>query len=216
MKLTELHRDQKIIVQLMWGEQKIEFSSEVIEREDDVVYVTPYIHNGSVLKLHVNGDKGIVCNLFTDDSSTGQRVSWRGVELTTAERNGRTVYGLKTFGFNNLSNLDDRRMHTRVPMQLMAQLYDGIQTEGIRIIIRDISDTGISFYAPESFEQKTAQVTVAFEDKIDEREFNIKVECAISRIEHENGHILAGCRLVGENKNYQIYGLIKRLKSKGK
>ncbi len=216
MKLTELHRDQKIIVQLMWGEQKIEFPSEVIEREDDVVYVTPYIHNGSVLKLHVNGDKGIVCNLFTDDSSTGQRVSWRGVELTTAERNGRTVYGLKTFGFNNLSNLDDRRMHTRVPMQLMAQLYDGIQTEGIRIIIRDISDTGISFYAPESFEQKTAQVIVAFEDKIDEREFNIKVECAISRIERENGHILAGCRLVGENKNYQIYGLIKRLKSKGK
>ena len=70
MKLVELLQNQNIIVQLLWGEQKIEFYSGVTGREGEVVYVTPYIHNGSELQLNVTeGRHGVVCNVFADNST---------------------------------------------------------------------------------------------------------------------------------------------------
>jgi len=81
MKLTDLLEKQRLTVQLLWGEQKIEFFSNVIEKEESEVYISPYLHNGSELELNVTPDKGVICNVFTNDPSTRHRISWKNIEL---------------------------------------------------------------------------------------------------------------------------------------
>lgn len=213
MKLIELWPDQKIVVQLLWEEQKIEFSSEVIKKEDGAIYVTPYVHNGMELELNITLDKSVVCNVFADNPNTKQRISWKGVELTTVNNDGKLIYCLKTRDYNAVSRLDDRRTNERVKVMIEAVVSNG-QGEEINVTINDISDKGISFYAPEAFNPNSQQLTLSFTDNIGERVYKLKLECAISRIDKAASQIIVGCRILGENKDYQIYELLKRLRSK--
>lgn len=214
MKLIELMTHQSIIVQLMWGEKKIEFYSNVIDNDGASVYITPYMHNDSVLEINITQDTFVVCNIFTDEPVTKKRISWKNVELTTVNRNNRVVYCLKTYGFNSISNHDDRRIHERISVQLVGQLFDDEHDTGINITLRDISDIGISFYAPVSYEPNAQQMFVTFTDTIGEKEFNVKVQCSVSRVNQSGCNNLIGCKIIGENKDYLLYGFMKRLLEK--
>lgn len=215
MKLLELIDNQKIIVQLVWGERKIEFFSTVIGKNDTDVFVTPYLHSGQPLQLNVTKDTGVLCNLFTDDPVTNQRISWKNVELTTVVQEGNVVYCLRTYGFNNIAGVDERRLHERVALQITGIAYDGYgDNDGEYVTIRDISDIGISFYAPESFAPKSQLITITFTDNIDNRVFDVKLDCGIMRENKENGQVMMGCKVMGENRDYQLYCLMKRLMSK--
>lgn len=216
MKLTELFENQRLTIQLLWGEQKIEFFSNVIEHEESAVYVSPYVHNGNELEINVTQDKGVICNLFTIDPSTKHRISWKNVELTTVTRNDKTMYCIKTNGYNHVAKHDDRRKHERIVISAKGQVFCGQQDLGVNIIVHDISDIGISFYAPNSFSPSGHQLTVAFTDVIGEKSFDIKAECSIARTATKAGNRFIGCKILSENKDYQLYGFMKRLGDKGK
>ena len=216
MKFTELVENQRVTVQLLWGEQKIEFFSNVLGKEESSVYVSPYFHNGSALELNVTPGRGVICNLFTNDPSTKHRISWKSIEITTVTRNDRIMYCLKTNGYNHIAKHDDRRLHDRVIISTKAQVFDGQSSEGVNVVVRDISDIGISFYAPNSFSPSGHQLTVVFTDTIGEKEFNVKVECAIARTTSSAGNRFMGCKILKENKDYQLYGFMKRLGDKNK
>lgn len=213
MKLIEMWPNQKIIVQLLWEEQKIEFSSEVIKKADGAIYVTPYVHNGMELELNITLDKSVVCNVFADNPITKQRISWKGVELTTVNNDGKLIYCLKTRDYNAVSMLDDRRTNERVKVMVDAVVSNG-QGEDINVTLNDISDKGVSFLAPETFTPNSQQVAISFSDNIGERVYKLKLECAISRMDKAASQLIVGCKLLGENKDYQIYELLKRLRSK--
>lgn len=216
MKLLELLENQRITVQLLWGEQKIEFFSNVIEKNDSVVYVTPCIHNGSELELNVTPDKGVICNVFTNNPSTNKRISWKNVELTTVVRKDKTMYCLKTNGFNHIATHADRRMHERIIIQTKAQVFDGASEDGTDIIVHDISDIGVSFYAPANYSPNDYQLTVKFIDNIGDKIYKIKVDCAIARTTMKAGNRFVGCRITKENQDYLFYCLMKRLENKNK
>lgn len=216
MKLNEMVLNQNIIIQLVWGEQKIEFDSEVLINDSTGVYISPYLHNGSVLELNISPGRGVVCNLFTNNPITKQRISWKGIEMQTVDKDGKKLYMIKTSGYNGVAEGDDRRTHDRVIVNLNGKV-DEIETQTITdIIIHDISDIGISFYAPVSFAPKSYQLVVYFEDIVDGKNFDIKLECTITRIEKRIGNVFVGCKIVGENKNYLIYGFVMRLREKNK
>lgn len=212
MKLLELLKNQEINVQLMWEKEKIEFSAMVVDTDEKAVYITPYIHNGSELKLNVTNDTGVVCNLYANDTVTNERVSWKGIELTTVNKNDSIVYCIKAHGFNNVSNNEDRREHERVIVQVDASVLNDEGTE--QVIIHDISDNGLGIYATDHFVPTSRHLTIYFTDNIDERLFNFKLECDIARIVNQNGNLIIGCRLLGENRDYQIYEFMKRLKTR--
>lgn len=173
MKLAELLQNQEIIIQLVWDEHKIEFYSKVIEKDETSIYVTPYVHNGYELELNIVSDSSVVCNVFTDNPTTEQRISWRGLSLATVNRDSKTVYCLKAHCYNAESNLDDRRLHERVEIQVAGLLLDSERGD-IDITIHDISDNGISFYVPGDYELKSQQLSISFTDTIDERIFDIQ------------------------------------------
>lgn len=216
MKLIELLENQRLTIQLLWGEQKIEFFSDVVGKTDSVVYVSPYSHNGSILELNVTQDKGVICNIFTNNLSTKQRISWKNLELTTVVHNNKTVYCLKANGYNHIAKHDDRRKHDRMIVQINAQVYDGKSEDSVDIIIHDISDIGISFYAPKSYVPKDNQLNIVFSDTVGKKKFDMKVECAIARMTTKAGNRFVGCRIVKENKDYQLYGFMKQLNDKNK
>lgn len=216
MKLVELLNNQRLTIQLLWGEQKIEFFSNVIGREESTVFVTPYVHNGSELQLNVVQEKDVICNVFTNNPSTKQRIAWKNVELTTVTRDDKMMYCLKTNGYNHIATHDDRRKHDRLIVQINAQVFDAQSAEGIDIIIHDISDIGISFYAPKTYSPKENQLTIAFSDIIGTKTFDIRVDCVIARTANKAGNQLVGCRIAKENKNYQLYGFMKHLGDKNK
>lgn len=43
-----------------------------------------------------------------------------------------------------------------------------------------------------------------------------KVGCSIMRMTPKAGNILVGCKVTDKNKDYQLYGFVKRLKYKNK
>lgn len=214
MKLAELLLNQNINIQFAWGDEKIEFPSDVVENSGDAVYVTSYKHNGAALKLNITDGAGVVCNVFADNPATGQRISWRNVELTTVENKDRTLYCIKTRGFNNVASPDDRRNNERTVIDISGTVTDTSSGEITNITVHDISGVGISFYAPKTYSPKIQQVIVTFTDIIEARMFDVKVECLISRTKIEEDHITVGCKFVTENRDYQLYRLIKHLKGK--
>ena len=213
MKLVELLQHQEIIIQLVWEKHKIEFTSNVIEKDETAIYITPYINNGCELELNVTSDENVVCNVFANDPITEQRISWKGISLTTVTREQEKVYCLMTHTFNAMSCPDDRRLHERVEIQVGGHLLDGEEEER-SITVHDISDNGVSFYVPGNYEPKSLQLRVSFTDSIDEREFDINVECSIARIHIEGERTLVGCRVLVEDNDYRIYELLKRLRKK--
>ena len=134
-----------------------------------------------------------------DNPTTEQRISWRGLSLATVNRDNKTVYCLKAHCYNAESNLDDRRLHERVEIQVDGLLLDSERGD-IDITIHDISDNGISFYVPRDYELKSQQLSISFTDTIDERIFNIQAVCEISRVNKEGERTLIGCRVLEENK----------------
>lgn len=216
MKLIELMENQRLTIQLLWGEQKIEFFSNVIERDDSAVYVSTYLHNGSELELNVVQGKGVICNLYTNDPATKHRISWKNVELTTVTRNDEAMYCLRTNGYNHVAKHDDRRMHDRMVIQAKAEVFEGESDEGVDIIVHDISDIGISFYAPKAFSPETHQLRIVFSDNINGEIFDVNVECSIARTTSKAGNKFYGCKITKENREYLLYGFMKRLNAKNK
>lgn len=214
MTLAELNKGQSIIVQMIWGERNIEFSADVIETVDKGVYVTPFMHQGAPLDLTIDSHSKVVCNIFADSTDTGKRVSWRNVELSTLDRNGRKIYQITTSGYNHMANYDDRRKHDRIVIHKDGKVYDPGTKERVQIKIYDISDIGISFFAAPAFQPSANQIMITFTDIVNDKSFNMKVECVVVRTRESNGLRFYGCRVVGENKDYLLYSFLQRIISK--
>ncbi len=214
MKLSELMLEQQLIVQLIWGDQKIEFNSKVLETDENGAYVTVYLHNEKPLEINIDEAKDVWCNIFADDPATGSRISWKNVKVSTLERNGASVYQLRTSSFNEVAKHDDRRKHTRIKIRKNAKIYNAKTDTYTDIMIHDISDNGVSIYAPQTYSATSSNILILFSDSIDDKTFDIRLECSIIRSQKKVGTVFHGCRILGENKDYLLYGFLKRLKMK--
>ena len=210
MKLNELPLGYKIIVQINLGEQQIEFESVVIERDMEGVVISPYMHQGQAIKLNVDAGNGIICNIFADDPDNMQRISWKNVEVKTKDGKTGPVYVVKTRGFNTFAKQDERRKNSRVMVRRNGHVTDslsGVQTD---VLIHDISDVGISFYAPKTFSPKSNKFLIEFTDAVEGKDFDIKVECNVARVQDKPGMDFYGCR-VTTNKDFILYGFMRRM-----
>lgn len=215
MELHELTKEQDIIIQIVWGENKIEFFSHMVNcnAEKESIFVTPYMHNGQPLELNINQKSGIVCNMFCDDLYNGTRVSWRNVELETVHQGTAVVYKISTFQFNRQAQIDDRRVEERIKINLYGMIVDG-EGQSIQVRIHDISDGGIGFYAPTSFQSKSNQVKVQFSDNVNGADFSICLICKIVRSVNKSGNMFYGCEIMQNSREYLLYGCLRRTAKK--
>lgn len=214
MKLTDLLERQRVIVQILWGEQKIEFASEVIGHNDSELYIKPYYMNGEALELDITNNQQVICNLYADDITKQIRISWKNIGLTTVQREDGIVYSLSTSAFNSESKNDDRRDNERTIIHSEAKLFVGESTEGIDIIVHDISNVGISFYVQGKFVSKSQRLTVLISDVVNDKQFDLKIDCTVSRIVAKDGNTFVGCRVGENNKLFMLYVIAKRYAKK--
>lgn len=212
MKLSELATNQQVILHIAWGERQIEVKSKVLASDDSGIYITPYLHNGSPLEFNIDISSNVICSLYADNVSSNERVAWKNIEVKTVTRNDGMAYYLKASGFNNYSKVDERRSNKRIVIHKKAQAFDPINANTVDIIVYDISDNGISFFAPPAFDISSKDVIILFSDAIDGKHYQMKIECAISRSEKRAGNVFYGCRVTRENKDYLVYSFLKRLK----
>lgn len=212
MKIQNLFMAKNMIIQILWGEKAIEFSSEIVDRDDEGLYVTPYLHNGTPLPLTINMHSGVVCNIFGDNPENGKRISWRNVELSTVKLKGQIVYHLKTTAFNSVGKVDERRAENRVQITKSATLYDPEAKKSVPIRIHDVSDSGIAFHAPITFQPQTNVLVVRFSDIVNEQTFELDVKSKIVRTKKMAGTVFYGCRVAEENSEYLLYGCLMRMK----
>lgn len=214
MKLTELVMNQKLTIQLLWNDQKIEFVSNIIDKDDEGIYINPYMHKDNALDINITKNDKIICNVFTNLQETNRRISWKGVELKTEVRNNKKVYYIFTKVYNNMSKTDDRRQHDRVRVHKKGQVFDQGSGKYSDVMVHDISDIGVSFYASPTFEPTSHHLTVLFDDNAGDNFFNLKTDCSVTRTQNKNGMVFYGCKTRGENKDFLLYCFLKRLDSK--
>lgn len=215
MELHELTKEQEIIIQIVWGENKIEFYSHMVGclAEEEAIFITPYVHNGQPLELNIDQKSGIICNMFCDDPYNGNRISWRNVEMETIHQESRVAYKISTSEFNRQAQLDDRRVEERIIINLYGTVIDS-EGNATQIKVRDISDGGIGFYTPSSFQNKTNQIKVMFEDHVNGADFSMSLVCKIVRAVNKTGTMFYGCRVMGENREFLLYGCMRRAAKK--
>lgn len=213
MRLNELVADQKILVQINLGEQTIEFYADILKVQGEGIDTTPYIHNDEVLELNIETHHGVVCNIFAENPSNKKRVSWKNVKIHTIDsdnsENGK-IYHISTSTFNRHSREDDNRQHNRLIIHKNAHILD--QGKLTDIVVHDISDSGISFFVSPSYKPSSNQLTIVYTDSVDEKNFQLKLECQIARTERKAGVVFYGCKVMGDNKDFLTYGFLKRIK----
>lgn len=217
MKLSELLIGQKLLIQLLWGEQKIEFFTDVVETDAKGAYVAAYVHQGNPLELKVDRDSKVQCNIFTNATgSSSQRIEWKSVEISTIIKSDKSLYYISTSGFNNIAKQSDRRQHDRMIINKKGKLLCKPAEEYIDIIVHDISDIGISFYIAPNVQLTSHELVISWDDSINEKPFSITVECSPVRQHVNNGLVLYGCKTVGDSRDFLVYGLKLRLTGKNK
>lgn len=214
MEIQQLLRNQPVTIQIIWGEEKIEFVSRVVKQSEKGVYVTPYLHNGRPLKLNIQPEKGVMCNIYCEDADTGKRISWKNITLETEESKNGAVYNITTFSFNLLGSEDERRTHERIKIHKMGLVADDINGGMVEVRIHDLSDNGIAFYAPQSFEPETSKMRVMFTDYVKEEQFNIDTVCRIVHSSLKSGNKYYGCEVTEPGQEFLLYGFMKRLEVK--
>lgn len=211
MRMSELKVNQQLTIAISWGERSFEFRTFVLMNAASRVYVNPYIHNGSELPIDTDKTKGIICTVYAIDPTSNQRISWNNVDITTVRINDQTMYHISTANYNLMSKSNDRRRHDRITIQTQGKVtFDG--ENFTQVLVHDISDNGISFYAPMTFSTDSNQLTLSFIGKVDEKIFDISVELLVERITTRMGNILYGCRIAKENREYLLFGLMLRVR----
>lgn len=215
MELNELLKQQKIIIQIIWGEKVIEFYTNKVEEESSKIYVKPYLHNGNPLELNIHNRSGVVCNLFADNPYTGKRVSWRNIDLKTVNMYEQTLYEITTSGFNKMAMSDERRTNERIQVHKKALAITGGSDDNevlsTEVRVYDISSNGISFYAPVGFQPTSRVIKVQYSDTVRGEIFNIKVSARVVHNEQKVGTVFYGCEIIESNKDFMIYGCLSRV-----
>lgn len=209
--LQEITSEQQLMIQIVWGDKTIEFPTKLVSHGGLSINVEPYLRQGRPLELNVGIESGIICNMFADDIKTGQRISWRNIDLKSTTYNNALVYAISTNKFNRISKVDERRIHDRIKFNKEGTVRDKCWTEKYKIIINDISDNGISFYVPNNFERKSNQFVVEFSDQVNGELFQLRVECRYVHTKQKDNLTVYGCEIVNNNREYLLYGCLKRL-----
>ena len=212
MELKELQLGQLLNVKIVWGEVELEFHTTPINKEENGVIVKPYEHDGKPLVIDVDKDSDIYANLYTNHPVNGERITWKNIKLNTVERDGKTVYFLDTMGVKTSAKAKERREGKRLPVEQKGQVVNGIGEKPREILIHDISDNGISFYANDDFNPTSSVVYISFQDSVSESNFKLKAECQIMFTKKEEGRTFYGCEILNVNHDFLLYGCLKRLK----
>lgn len=205
LEMHEMTIAKKVIVQMVWGDNIIEYETTVIGVDEDGAYVKPFIHNGKPLELNIQLQSHVVCNAFTDDEHERRRVGWRNIGLETVQQGDRIIYYLSTSQFNRIAGEEERRDNERTVVNKTGSLLDKNHSKYKEIRIYDVSDNGISFYVANEFFSDGEIHEIYFTDYVNGQLFEMKLKSKIVRRIFKAGLSFYGCEVVESNRDFLFY-----------
>lgn len=214
LKLQELKSSSDLTVQILWEHSQIEFRSKLVKTGTRGIYITPYLRDGKPLNFDIAITDNVQCNLYAvDTNASSGRIVWNDVELQAVEEPEGLLYHITTRQFNQYSRPGERRIHERTSSDVVATISD-MSFHSTEVILHDISDNGISFYATEPLSSLSDTLNIKFNDTINGEQFIINTTIKIVRNYEKQGKMYYGCRVMEPTSDYQLYVFLHRLHMK--
>ena len=214
MFINEMRGGEPVKLELAVNGAKMEFKSTVVTIEDKkmlkaldgIVKNYPYV----VVEAITKEDKvigfptsGVEYKVSYVDKETRKAYEWHGVTVKQVS----FADGTKNHIFISEKNVKElnRRERYRLWLGCDGLLQMGLSTKSLRIIIKDISATGVSFLIENRqavdetlIPKMSAIISLSFSDA--ETNTKFKLNASVVRIvEEEDGKMLFGCRLMQES-----------------
>ena len=197
--LNNIDIDKKLNLTFKIQDKEFEFPLEVIDVDDEHIYIGIIKVQDKILGF-TNSSIKVDLILFFEDE---RPIIWEDVELKTIyhQKKKRSVYQVT----NKMGKQYNRRSTFRIPIMLEADAQMGIHRTVERVIIKDISSTGVSILVDKNYNcRPEEELHVVFYDSLLSKKVNIT--CYVTREQHlENGQYIYGCKFKEESDNITKY-----------
>lgn len=210
MNLLDLSRRTQLTLEISWGDNRYEITTQVVGSSEDGLLIEPLQYDDKVLDFGIANRKKIIFNLYVVEPNSNIRQVWKAVDLKTVVYKGRVYYTVKTSAFNMNSTPSERRTNNRMQVDVKGVLELGKDQTGISVHVVDVSDSGISFTTDTEVEIDKMPYTLHFTDIVKEETFNLKVKCVWARRVEMDDKILWGCRISEVDRKALTYISLKK------
>lgn len=210
MIIQDLSENQKIEIEIMWGDKVFTIPSTVVGKQNTNVLLKPYSMNGTEIRVHENA-RDFMFNIYTIDPKTHFRVGWNDVELRSTEYKGVHYYICSTKNYLLYANDSERRNQIRTRINLTGTATEIENKKSHVVHIHDISATGIAFLASKDHEFEKIHLRIEFSEVINEEDYSFSIRAQIVRTDTmEDGRVLYGCKFLETPQDLLMYVFLKR------
>jgi len=204
MKIGEISLDSSISISVRRGEGSVSLKAVPVGVWGDALYVQPIMFRKSMLSFN---SKDLIIRMLAIRENMVPYY-WRNVVITKEHFEGRLCHCIRSKSTGVKLN---RRSASRVNLGGIGEI-DYMNLSKVRVTIKDISATGISFQVPSSSGQMKFRVgdqaRVYFVDN--EYHFNVDADIRIVRRSEQDYSTVYGCKYMKVYPNIDSYVEAKR------
>lgn len=180
MKITQIPEAGSLALRLHIGTHTSEIQVQIYKIMENMIVLNPIVINNKILNL---GDTDVRMELIYERENE-KPIMWRNISYGTVKLENRPYLVLAS---NSEGAVFNRRNNYRLPLDVK-----GILNGKDKIIVHDISSTGISFYTPSENKKKVGSpVAIKFTGCYED----IHVSGEIVREIEEEDRNMYGCKI---------------------
>jgi len=210
-KIDDVRSGQQVTLEILWGEGDYELPSEVLGNIDGKLLLKPVVHNGVVVKMMSEDNEDMTINLHCLDED-GNRKVFNEVKITSQTYKEEIIYEVSADSYNAYAQSSERRSYKRMAIDYPGKLITEKGSLLKEVVIKDISDGGISFMISSDYKIDQKKIVLTWDDKIRGKEFHIRVHGSVSRTEKAGDNTIYGCEIMEPDRDLLMYILLKRAK----
>ncbi|MDO4204216.1 MAG: PilZ domain-containing protein [Selenomonadaceae bacterium] len=212
MHLTQITTGQKANLLLKWQEETLELNTTIVGMTEKGPLIKPYRYRGAIVNFSDLSKSDITMDLFYTDPVTDERLGWTNVALRRVEQDGNICYQVISNPIGSFSRIAERRIDTRIPLNLPGKAIDRATQKLYNITLEDINKGGIAFSIGNDADSSIGtEVDIFFDDSVRDTTYSVKAGCTIVRREATETGTIFGCRIVKPTKSCLLYIYLKHV-----
>lgn len=213
MELTDLEEGDSVVLEIRWGEHPYEIGTTVVGTRDGALLVLPFKYKGTVLDLGSVHFRNMFFNLYGMDKKEDTRLVWRNVQIEAKKHKNEILYAVRAASSRKFPAVSDRRQNKRMLLDIRAKVISSEDGKGIPVVLHDVSDSGLSFYAKKGLQFTQKVIRLEFEDTVHGHAFHLAIDSRFVRRLEKDGQDLIGCQILKSDRNFLSYVCLKKMQT---
>lgn len=197
--LNNINVDAKLNLTFQIQDKQFEFPVRVIDVDEEYIYINVIKIQDKILGFT---NSSVKVNLILPLENE-RPIIWENIELKTLyyKNKKQSVYQIS----NKIGKQYNRRGNFRIPIMIQADAQMGLHKTVEKVIVKDISSTGISILVDKNYNCKIQdELHVVFYDPALSKKINIT--CYVMREQQlKNGQYVYGCKFKEESDSIMKY-----------